>query len=283
MRKIFENKTWKIGGDLEVYRFGFGAMRLTGKGIIGPPDDEAACIRVLRKAIDAGVNFIDTADSYGPNISETLIAKALYPYPENLVIATKGGQERPGPDQWVPNGRPEHLKKVLEGSLKRLKLERIDLYQLHRRDPKVPFEETLGFLKDAQEKGFIRYIGLSELDIKSVKLAQKQVGIVSLQNKYNMDYLKWEPELQFCAENHIAFIPWRPLNGGSSEINKTVKAIADKYRVTAHQVMLKWLFNHSGNILLIPGTSKVTHLEENLKAQEVPLTQEDMEVLSKLG
>lgn len=281
MSEMYENKTWKIGGELEVNRFGFGAMRITGKGVWGPPADEAEAIRVLQKAVDLGINFIDTADSYGPNVSEELIAKALYPYPENLVIATKGGQERPGPDKWVINGRPEHLKEVLEGSLKRLKLERIDLYQLHRRDPDVPFDETIGFLKDAQDKGQIRFIGLSEVGVESIKMAQKQVEIVSLQNKYSLDYRKWEPELQFCMENDIAFIPWNPMDAGKLKADKVLTKIADKYEVTPFQVALKWLFNYAGNILLIPGTSKVSHLEENLRALEMDLSPEDFELITQ--
>jgi aryl-alcohol dehydrogenase-like predicted oxidoreductase len=256
-------------------------MRITGKGVWGPPADEAEAIRVLQKAVDLGINFIDTADSYGPNISEELIAKALYPYPENLVIATKGGQERSGPDQWVINGRPEHLKEVLEGSLKRLKLERIDLYQLHRRDPDVPFDETIGFLKEAQDKGQIRFIGLSEVDVESIKMAQEQVEIVSLQNKYSLDYRKWEPELQFCMENDIAFIPWNPIDAGKLNADKVITKIADKYEATPFQVALKWLFNYAKNILLIPGTSKVIHLEENLQAKAIDFSPEDFELISQ--
>lgn len=277
---MYHNKTWKIGGDLEINRFGFGAMRITGKGIWGPPANESEAIRVLQRAVDLGVNFIDTADSYGPGVSERLIAKALYPYPDHLVIATKGGQERPGPDKWAPNGRPEHLKKVLEGSLKRLKLDRIDLYQLHRRDPKVPFDETVGFLKEAQEKGMIRYIGLSEVDVDSIKLARKQVKIVSLQNKYSIDYRKWEPELQYCAENNLAFIPWHPINQGNVHLDETLQKILSKYEAGRYQLVLKWLFNYSGNILLIPGTSNIDHLEENLEAAHITLTQEDFDALS---
>jgi aryl-alcohol dehydrogenase-like predicted oxidoreductase len=281
MSEMYENKTWKIGGELEVNRFGFGAMRITGKGVWGPPANEAEAIRVLQKAVDLGINFMDTADSYGPNVSEELIAKALYPYPENLVIATKGGQERPGPDQWVINGRPEHLKEVLEGSLKRLKLERIDLYQLHRRDPDVPFDETIGFLKEAQDKGQIRFVGLSEVGVESIKMAQKQIEVVSLQNKYSLDYRKWEPELQFCLENDIAFIPWHPIDAGKLKADNVLTKIADKYEATPFQVALKWLFCHAKNILLIPGTSKVSHLEENLQAQEIDLSPEDFELITQ--
>ncbi len=281
MYKMNKNTTWKIGADLEVNRFGFGAMRITGKGIWGPPSDEVECKRVLKKAIDLGINFIDTADSYGPYVSEELIARALYPYPKGLVIATKGGQTRPGPNKWVINGRPEHLKEALEGSLKRLKLERIDLYQLHRRDPDVPFDETIGFLKDAQDKGLIRHIGLSEVDVGSIKEAQKQVKVASLQNQYSLDHRVWEKELQFCTENDIAFIPWRPINAGRSIEEKSLKKMADKYGVSEQQIILKWLFNHSQNMLLIPGTSKTSHLEENWMASEITFEQEDFETLEK--
>lgn len=283
MSEICKNKTWKVGNDLEVNRFGYGAMRLTGKGILGEPENVSEAIKVLQRAVALGVNFIDTADSYGPNVSEQLIAKALYPYPKDLVIATKGGQDRPGPNQWVPNGRPEHLKTVLEGSLKRLKLERIDLYQLHRKDPKVPFDETIGFLKQAQQKGLIKHIGLSEVSIEDIKKAQEQVEIVSLQNKYSIDHRKWEPELQFCAAHDIAFIPWNPINAGKLKPNDKVSEIAKKQGVTVQQVSLKWLFNHSGNILLIPGTSQVNHLDENLKAQEIDFEQKDFDALEEAG
>src|SRR5690242_12620670 len=201
MNKMYENKTFKIGKELEVNRFGYGAMRITGKGIWGEPENEQEAIKVLKKAVEMGVNFIDTADSYGPYVSEKLIAKALFPYPENLVIATKAGLERSGPDQWSPNARPDHLKEALEGSLTRLKVDRIDLYQLHRIDPKVPFDETIGFLKEAQQKGMIRYIGLSEVSEDDIKKAQDHVEIVSVQNKYSLTYRKWEKELEYCTKN----------------------------------------------------------------------------------
>src|SRR5690242_8164969 len=188
INEMYDNKTFRIGGDLEVNRFGYGAMRITGKGVWGEPQDPAEAVRVLQRAVESGVNFIDTADSYGPYVSEKLIAKALYPYPKDLVIATKGGFERTGPDKWVTNARPEHLKEALEGSLKRLKLDTIDLYQLHRIDPKVPFDETLGFLKQAQEKGQIKYIGLSEVNVENIQKAQEQLNIVSVQNKYSLTF-----------------------------------------------------------------------------------------------
>lgn len=281
MNTLHENKTWTIGGDLEINRFGYGAMRITGRGIWKEPEDEAEAVRVLQRAVDLGVNFIDTADSYGPYVSENLIAKALYPYPADLVIATKAGLERTGPDKWTVNARPDHLKEALEGSLKRLKLDRIDLYQLHRVDPDVPLDETIGFLKDAQEKGQIKYIGLSETDIETIKEAQKQVNIVSLQNKYSLNDRKWEPELHYCEDNSIAFIPWNPIGAGKLEPAGKVKRIAAKYDVTEYQLALKWLYNYSENILLIPGTSKVSHLEENLRAREISLDQEDFDAITE--
>lgn len=278
---MYNNKTWKIGGKLEVNRFGFGAMRIVGRGMLGYPKDEDEAIRVLQKVVALGINLIDTADSYGPGISEMLIAKALYPYPENLVIATKGGQLRPGPDQWVPDGHPEHLKDALEGSLKRLKLNQIKLYQLHRRDPRVPFDETLGYLKQAQDEGLIKYIGLSELDIESVKEAQKIVNVVSLQNKFSLDYRKWEPELQFCKENNIAFIPWNPINAGHLASDDNVQQVADKYHLSVFQLGLKWLYHHAPNILLIPGTSQVAHLQQNIAVQEVMVDERDLKILDQ--
>lgn len=282
MNKMYGNKTWTIGEDLSVNRYGFGAMRITGKGVWGAPANEDEAIRVLKKAIDLGVNFIDTADSYGPNVSEKLIAKALYPYPQDLVIATKGGFERTGPDQWVINAHPNHLKQALEGSLKRLKLDRIDLYQLHRIDPKVPVDETIGFLKDAQQKGLIKYIGLSEVSIDNIKKAQDQVEIVSIQNKYSLTFREWEPELTYCMENNIAFIPWNPIIASRLHPDKTIGQMAEKYGVTESQLILHWLYNHSGNILLIPGTSSVAHLEENMQSQSIQFTQADFDIINGL-
>ncbi|HEU5052115.1 MAG TPA: aldo/keto reductase [Hanamia sp.] len=281
MNKMYENKTFKIGKELEVNRFGYGAMRITGKGIWGEPENEQEAIKVLKKAVEMGVNFIDTADSYGPYVSEKLIAKALFPYPENLVIATKAGLERSGPDQWSPNARPDHLKEALEGSLTRLKVDRIDLYQLHRIDPKVPFDETIGFLKEAQQKGMIRYIGLSEVSEDDIKKAQDHVEIVSVQNKYSLTYRKWEKELEYCAKNNIAFIPWNPIIASRLNPDATISEMAKKYDVSQQQLILKWLFNHAPNILLIPGTSKVNHLEENLNAYNIDLSEEDFERINE--
>jgi pyridoxine 4-dehydrogenase len=270
------SKEFTIGGDLRVHRMGYGAMRITGTGVWGPPKDRAEAIRVLKKAVDRGVNFIDTADSYGPYVSEELIAEALYPYPSGLVIATKGGFMRTGPNQWTINSHPSHLKEALAGSLKRLKLDQIDLYQLHRIDPNVPFEKSLEFLQDAQEKKLISHIGLSEVSIEDIRTAEKYVRIVSVQNKYSHDFRKWEPVLKYCEEKGLAFIPWNPLNAGNMEGMAAIKKIAATSGATEHQVALSWLLHHSPNILLIPGTSSVKHLEENLDAASIVLTKEMM-------
>lgn len=277
------SKTYTIGGDLTVNRLGYGAMRITGKGIWGPPKDKDEAIRVLKKAVELGVNFIDTADSYGPYVSEELIAEALHPYADGLVIATKGGLIRTGPDVWPVNAHPDHLKEALEGSLKRLKLEQIDLYQLHRIDPKVPFEDTLDFLKNAQQEGKIKHIGLSEVSVEDIKKAQEHVEIVSIQNMYSVDNRKWEAELKYCEQNDIAFIPWFPLNGGNEEGMKKITSLADKKGATVQQIALSWLLHHSPNILLIPGTSSVAHLEENMKTASIELSEDDMNELESLS
>ncbi|MDB5288192.1 MAG: oxidoreductase [Mucilaginibacter sp.] len=276
-------KNFTIGGDLTVNRLGYGAMRITGKGIWGPPKDKDEAIRVLKRAVELGVNFIDTADSYGPYISEELIAEALYPYPSDLVIATKGGLLRTGPDQWPVNSSPEHLKEALEGSLKRLKLDKIDLYQLHRIDPNVPAEKSFEFLKQAQLDGKIKHIGLSEVDIEDIRKAQEFFDVVSVQNMYSVDNRKWESVLEYCEENNIAFIPWFPLNAGNVAAQEKLQIVAEKYGATVHQVALSWLFNHSPNILLIPGTSSVEHLEENMKAASIVLDAEDIDELDGIS
>ena len=276
-------KTFTIGGDRKVNRLGYGAMRITGDGIWGPPKDKPEAIRVLQKTVELGINFIDTADSYGPYISEELIAEALYPYPKELVIATKGGLMRSGPNAWSPNAKPEHLKEALEGSLKRLKRDSIDLYQLHRIDPAVPFEKTLEFLKQAQEKGQIKYLGLSEVGVEQIKQAQQYVKIVSVQNMYSVDNRKWEPVLEYCEANGLAFIPWYPLGGGNVKALEKLNEIGKKHSATGHQVALSWLLHHSPNTLLIPGTSNVKHLEENVKAASISLSKEDLAELEKIG
>jgi len=275
-------KTFTIANDLTINRMGYGAMRITGEGIWGPPKDRQECLRVLRRTVELGINFIDTADSYGPHISEELIAEALHPYPDGLVIATKGGLLRTGPNQWPINAHPEHLRKALEGSLRRLKLDQIDLYQLHRVDPEVPFEQTLEFLQEVQEEGLVKHIGLSEVSVEHIIQAQEYIDVVSVQNMYSLDNRKWEEVLQFCQENGIAFIPWYPLNAGNIHAVEKLSSIAKKYNATAHQVALSWLLHHSENILLIPGTSKVKHLEENYKAASFNLSQEDLQELETI-
>ncbi|RYE28403.1 MAG: oxidoreductase [Sphingobacteriaceae bacterium] len=282
MSATFE-KTYTIGSDLTVNRLGYGAMRITGNGIWGPPKDKAEAIRVLQKAVELGVNFIDTADSYGPNVSEELIAEALHPYKSGLLIATKGGLLRTGPNEWPIDSSPKHLQEALEGSLKRLKVEQIDLYQLHRVDEKVPFEDTLEFLKKAQQEGKIKHIGLSEVSVEQIKKAQEFVEIVSIQNMYSVDNRKWETELQYCVANNIAFIPWYPLNGGNAEGMKKIAALAEKKNATVQQIALSWLLHHSPNILLIPGTSSVKHLEENMKTADVVLSAEELNELDNLS
>jgi aryl-alcohol dehydrogenase-like predicted oxidoreductase len=277
------NKTYTIGGDLTINRMGYGAMRITGEGIWGPPKDREESLRVLKRAVELGIDFIDTADSYGPHISEELIAEALYPYPKGLVIATKGGLLRTGPNQWPINAHPDHLSRALEGSLKRLKLDRIDLYQLHRVDPNVPYEHTLEFLQKVQEEGLVKHIGLSEVTIDQIKKAQQYVKVVSVQNMYSVDNRKWEDELLYCQQNNIAFIPWYPLNAGNVQALEKLNQVARKYNATAHQIALSWLLHHADNILLIPGTSKVKHLEENVKAASIALSEEDMSELEKIN
>lgn len=280
---ITSEKTFTLGGDLTVSRMGYGAMRITGKGIWGPPKDEAEAIRVLQRAVEFGVNFIDTADSYGPHVSEELIAEALFPYPADLVIGTKGGLLRTGPDEWPINAKPDHLRKALEGSLKRLKLDQIDLYQLHRIDPIVPAEQSFEFLQRAQQDGLIKHIGLSEVDVDVIKKAQEYFEVVSVQNMYSVDNRKWEHVLQYCKAHQIAFIPWFPLNAGNVASQDKLKQIADKHNATVHQVALNWLLNHSDNILLIPGTSSVKHLEENMEAVNIELTDDDINVLNSIN
>ncbi|HEY4205438.1 MAG TPA: aldo/keto reductase [Puia sp.] len=267
-------KEFTIAGDLTVNRMGYGAMRITGKGIWGPPADKAEALRVLKRAVELGINFIDTADSYGPHISEELIAEALYPYPPGLVIATKGGLLRTGPDQWPVDSSPEHLKIALEGSLQRLRLDRIDLYQLHRIDSKVPAEKTFEFLQGVQEEGLVKHIGLSEVSVDDIKKAEEYFEVVSVQNMYSVDNRKWEAVLKYCEETGKAFIPWFPLNAGAIESMGKIEKVAASIGATPYQAALSWLLHHSPNILLIPGTSSVAHLEENVKAERISLTAE---------
>jgi len=276
-------KTFALGGDLTVNRLGYGAMRITGPGIWGPPKDHDESIRVLKRAVELGINFIDTADSYGPNVSEELIAEALHPYPAGLVIGTKGGLLRTGPNQWPVDASPKHLEKALHGSLQRLKVKQIDLYQLHRIDDKVPAEDTFRFLQKAQQDGLVKHIGLSEVNVDQIKQAQEFFPVVSVQNMYSVDNRKWEPVLDYTREQNMAFIPWYPLAGGNAEALKALEQVAQKHGATPQQIALSWLLHHSPNILLIPGTSKVKHLEENVKTADIALSEEDMAALDKVG
>jgi pyridoxine 4-dehydrogenase len=256
-----------IGNDLRVTRLGYGSMRITGDGIWGEPKNRAEAIRVLRSAIELGINFIDTADSYGPGVSEEIIAEALHPYPANLVIATKGGFERPGPNRWVENGKPEHLRSACEGSLRRLRLDRIDLYQLHRIDPKVPADEQLGALKALQSEGKIKHIGLSEVTVRQIQHAQTIVPIVSVQNRYSVTDRPAEDVVEYCEKQKMGFIPWFPLAAGKlSGGDSAVRHVAEQLKATPSQVALAWLLERSPVILPIPGTSSVKHLEENVVA-----------------
>ena len=268
-------------GDLPVHRLGFGAMRVTGRGVWGPPDDRAEAIAVLRRAVELGVTLIDTANSYGPHVSEELIADALHPYPPDLVIATKGGLERPGPDKWEPNGHPEHLRAELEGSLRRLRVDTIDLYQLHRVDPAVPEDDQFGFLQAVQREGKVRHVGLSEVTIPQIERARTLVDIVSVQNKLNLVEREWEGVLDHCTSHGIGFIPWFPLQVGKvGEQGGAVVAIAARHGATPSQVALAWLLQRSPVMLPIPGTSRVKHLEENLAAAALRLSREEMEALA---
>ncbi len=273
--------TFELGGDLPVNRLGFGAMRITGEGIWGEPEDPEESRAVLRRAVELGVNLIDTADSYGPDVSERLIGEALHPYPEDLVIATKGGLVRGGPGQWEPNGRPEHLRDACEGSLKRLKLERIDLYQLHRIDPNVPEEEQFGVLSELRDEGKIRYVGLSEVDVEQIQRARDALPIVSVQNRYNLTDRVSEDVLDYCEREGIAFIPWFPLATGElARPGGTLDEIADRHDATPGQVALAWLLERSPVMLPIPGTSSVEHLEDNLAATNLCLTDEEIAELT---
>jgi aryl-alcohol dehydrogenase-like predicted oxidoreductase len=269
-----------IGGDLTVNRMGYGAMRITGPGIWGPPSDPKEARAVLHRAVELGVNFIDTANSYGPEVSERLIGETLYPYPTGLVIATKGGQTRPGPNRWVPNGRPQHLREELEGSLHRLKLDCIDLYQFHRPDPEVPIEESLGALAQMQREGKIRRIGVSNFDVEQVERGQKVVRIVSVQNRYNLTDRSSEPVLEYCERRGIVFIPWAPLGAGPlTEAGGTLDQIAARHHATQGQIALAWLLQRSPVMLVIPGTSSVPHLEENIEAAGIRLSPEELQSL----
>jgi pyridoxine 4-dehydrogenase len=273
--------TINLGGELSVSRLGFGAMRITGEGIWGPPKDRQAALAVLRRAVELGVNFIDTADSYGPNVSEELIAEALHPYPADLVIATKGGWNRPGPNQWTHDATPAHLRKAVEGSLKRLRLERIDVYQLHTPDPVVSFEDSVGTLARLKEEGKIRLVALSNVTQEHIERARKIVPIVSVQNRYSFTDREWDYVVDYCERNGVAFIPWFPLGAGRVA-GQILDQIARTHQVTPHQVALAWLLKRSPVMLPIPGTSSVKHLEENVAGASLRLTAQEYEALSRV-
>ena len=272
--------TFLIGGDLKVNRMGFGAMRLTGPSIWGPPPNRAEALEVLRRAVELGVNLIDTADSYGPEVSELLIAEALHPYPPGLVIATKAGLVRPSPGEWKRNGRPEHLRAACEGSLKRLRLERIELFQLHAPDPQVPFAESIGALADLQRAGKIRHIGVSNVDVDQLDEARAIVRVVSVQNRYNLGDRHHAPVLEDCEHDGLGFMPWFPLGAGPLATSRgALEKVAKRYDATPAQVALAWLLSHSPVTLPIPGTSSVAHLEENVAAASLRLTRGDVREL----
>lgn len=274
--------TFQLGGDLRVHRLGFGAMRITGKGVWGPPADRREAIAVLKRAVELGVNLIDTAESYGPFISEELIAEALHPYPAGLVIATKGGLDRTGPDQWPMNATPARLEEGLDGSLRRLKLECIHLYQLHRIDPKVPEEQQFEFLRRVQREGKVRHIGLSEATVEQIDRARRFFPVVSVQNRYNVADREWERVLEYCTREQIGFIPWYPLQIGKFADSRVMSRIASRHEASASQIAIAWLLRRSPVMLPIPGTSRVKHLEENVAAAGIQLTDEEFDVTSTL-
>jgi len=273
--------TVSLGGQLTVHRLGFGAMRLTGDGIWGPPKDRKSALAVLRRAIELGVNFIDTADSYGPYVSEELIAEALHPYPSGLVIATKGGWNRPGPNQWTHNATAAHLRKAVEGSLKRLKLDRIDVYQLHIPDPVVPLEESVGTLAELKEEGKIRLVALSNVTQEHIERARGIVPIVSVQNRYSFADREWDYVVDYCEKNSIGFIPWFPLGAGRAA-GEILNQVARAHNATPKQVALAWLLKRSPVMLPIPGTSSIEHLEENVAAAALQLTDAEFQSLSRV-
>ena len=273
--------TFPLGGDLFVNRLGFGAMRLTGQGIMGEPEDPEEARRVLRRAVELGVNLIDTADSYGPEVSERLIAEALHPYPDDLVIATKGGLTRPS-GRWVPDGRPEHLREACEGSLRRLKVERIDLYQLHRPDPKIAFEDSVWALALLRDEGKIRHVGLSNVGVRELEIALDIVPVASVQNRYNLSDRSSEAILQACEREEIGFMPWYPLaTGRLAGSGGPLESIASRHEATPSQVALAWLLGHSPAMVPISGTSSVAHLEENVAAATLELADEEMAMLER--
>ena len=270
-----------LGGDLTVNRLGFGAMRITGQGIWGDPPDRNEARAVLRRAVELGVNFIDTADSYGPDVSEELIAEALYPYPDDLVIGTKGGLLRPGPGRWDPDGRPEHLREACEGSLRRLRLDQIPLYQFHRPDPAVPLEDSIGTLLALKDEGKIRHIGLSNVNEDQLRRAQAMTPIVSIQNRYNPADRKSDSLVDLCEQEEMVFLPWAPIQ--NLDRSPALTDIAERYDATVHQIALAWLLARSVTMLTIPGTGSVDHLEENVTAAGLRLEPDEIAALNELG
>jgi pyridoxine 4-dehydrogenase len=276
--------TFLLGGDLEVRRLGFGAMRLTGRGITGRPDDEDTARAVLRRAVELGVNHVDTADAYGPFVCEELIAEALHPYPDDVVIATKGGLVCTGAGgDWPKDGRPEHLKQACEGSLKRLRVDRIDVYYLHRPDPEVPYEESVGALKELRDEGKIRHVAVSNVNMERLAIARGIVDIAAVQNQYSLTDRRAQDVLRECEQNGIGFVPWAPLDAGALEPGGPVDRIAERHGATPMQIALAWLLQASPAMLPIPGTGSLAHLEENVAAAEIELSAEDMDALDALA
>lgn len=273
---------FRLGGKLPVHRLGFGAMRVTGPGVWGAPHDRAEALRTLRRVPELGVNFIDTADSYGPDVSEPLIREALHPYPEGLVIATKGGQVRPGPNLWVPLGRPEYLMQQVKLSLRRLGLEQITLWQLHRIDPKVPRAEQFGTIREFLDQGLIRHAGLSEVNVEEIEAARKIFPVATVQNRYHAHSRRYEPVLEYCTAHHIGFIPWAPLAAGRlANPGSPFEQLARRHGATPSQVAIAWLLKRSPAMLPIPGTSRVAHLDENVAAADLVLTDEEFAALAR--
>ena len=268
-----------VGGDLTVNRLGFGAMRITGQGVWGPPPDRERAKAALRRAVELGVNFIDSADSYGPDVSEELIAEALYPYPDDLVIATKGGQVRPGPGRWVPDGRPEHLRSVCDGSLRRLRVDRIELYQLHRPDPKVPLAESIGALKELKDAGKIRHIGVSNFSEQQLREAEAITPVVSVQNRYNVTDRSSETMVDLCEQESRVFLPWAPI---SEYDNVPLRTAAERHGVSTRQIAIAWLLARSPQILPIPGSGSAEHVEENIAAASIELDAQEQNAITDL-
>ena len=281
MQPAKSSGTFNIGGDLPVVRLNYGAMRITGPGIWGPPKDPDEAIRVLRRAVELGVNFIDTADSYGPEVSENLIAEALYPYPDDLVIATKGGLTRPGPNRWTPDGRPEHLRSACEGSLRRLRVEQIALYQLHAPDPNVPYAESVGTIAELQKEGKIRHVGVSNVSEEQLREAQRIVNVVSVQNRYNVTDRSSQQVLDLCEQESLVFLPWAPIQQTEKKVG--LLAAARRLGATEHQVVLAWLLASSPAMLPIPGTGSPGHAAENIAAASIELTGDEVRAIRDGG